>query len=172
MSDKIIKPAISLCLQCNEWREFSIKANGWWKPSCNYWNQKKSTKECLYGPKKGCKYTLEYCLLDDRRNFKLYNGETFLPLVQYIYDNKDEIRLSKYGSYDMFDSKLFIYRDANIFIKKKSSFKNVLDWINETILRGNGKKSLSHYRRYDRIQKTKGGGKWESVQIEEKIVKK
>ena len=163
---EIVKPAISLCLQCGEWINIGIKANGWWTPKCRYWNPKKSTAECKYGPTKGCKYTLEYCLLDNRRNFKLYNGESYLPLVQYLYDNRDILSFMITGQMHKYDMGIYIYKGRI----GEHSFNEVLEVINK-ILERNGKNLLLHKRKYDRIQLIRGSGLWESVQIEENIVR-
>ena len=168
---EIVKPAISLCLQCDEWHDVCVKSNGWWKPKCRYWNPKKTTSECKYGPLSGCKYSLEYCLLDNRRSFKLCDGEMFLPLVRYLYENKDQLAIVVVsGNPKRYDSRIFIYRKGTGNYHRDDGFVSALELIND-VLRDNGSNTLSHKRRYDRIQRTKGGGEWEFVRIEENVVR-
>ena len=161
--------AIGFCLQCDEWRDFRITTAGWWRPQCRFWNPSKSTKECKYGPRTGCKYTLEFCLLDNRRGFKLCDGQSFLPLVQFLDDNRDDIAMLFQGG-AKYDKALFIFRKEDFNDSRISvSFMDMLEWVNDT-LRRNGRNVLSHYRKYDQIVKDKGSGKWVSARIEEKIV--
>lgn len=163
----MVRSAFEICLHCKERVDIKIQVLGWWRPCCKHWNGNKSTPDNPYGANSTCPYILEHQVLDDRRKFKLSNGEMFLPLLDYCDTN--DIVCKVIGKTTLKNCELVIVdKKWRAYIERRGgdiSKKDVAKWVNEA-LRWQGVNTLSHVKKYDEI--VRSNGKWGFVQKEER----